>query len=421
MESYSGHVSNCPHRLEASYWCPSCDKAEYLGVEDFGDGSFAINQSYKGSTMKRAGDFLKRFRNPDGKKSRKNSRRGHAGSAELETLPVYPYGRAEIDSHQNTEQPPASSIAKQKPHYPESPDNIGCYELEESYRREPSGKSSTASKSIWNVRCPDENGSDSQSSTIQEVESSNPKLVSASNPSTGRERVKISSRSSVNSQRKSRSELRLSTPGRPFENGPAVYNFEQSGVSNTRMSRSSIAHSSQPGSSIVELSGKAPLQSNSRSLIAAGPGQSDDGVVSPLSPDFLQSGGQPKQGLASTTTSLAPLGHDNVQQFWAKQSVATAFQRSGNDIGTGETTKQQIPETFTTSTSKNLSTLASLTPGDSPYLSRQDSPKGIQQHGNENAPKQARAAVNQSPLSASQVTTNTAIEGNLYRPSIRHH
>ena len=388
---------------------------EHLGVQEFGEGKFAImNESYKASTMKRAGDILKSFRCPDVRKFRKNSRRRDA--AELDFSPVYPHGRYEIEG---LEQPPESSMAMQTStypespmalqtsSYPESPHNIGRSELSSPSDREPSGQSSTTSKS--------------ESPTKQEVEDSSSKHVSASSPSIGRERAKTSSRGSVNSQRKSRNGLRLSTPGRPFENGPAVYNHEQSGVSNTRMSESSVAHSSQPGSSLVESIGKASLQSNSRFLIAAGPDQSDDGVVSPLTPAFLQSGSQLKQGFASSMTALAPFGRDNVQDFWAKQGLAIAFQRSGNDIGTGEATKQQIPETFTTSTSKNLSTLASLTPGDSPYLSRQDSPKGIQQHGNENAPKQARAAVNQSPLSASQVTTDTAIEGNLYRPSIRHH
>ena len=376
MESFSGHVSNCAHRLEANYWCSSCDEVEHLGVEEFGDGSFAImSESYKGSTMKRAGDFFKRLHCPDVKKFRKNSRRRDA--TELEYLPEFPYGRIKI---QNTEQPPGSSMAmqtspylesskamlttpspesstaKQTSPYPESPDKVGCPELAESYLRELSGQSSIASKS--------------ESPTKQEVEDSNSKHVSASSPSTGRERAKTSSGSSVNSQRKSRSELRLSTPGRPFENGAAVWNYEQTGVSNTRMSKSITAHSSQPGSSLVESSGKAPLQSNSRSLIAAGPDQSDDGVVSPLSPTFLRSGGQPKQGLASTMTPLAPFGRDNVQEL----------------------------------------------PSDSPYLSRQDSQKGIWQHGNKNASEQLRTVVSRSPLSTSQVTTNTAIEGSLYLP-----
>ena len=227
MESLSAHVSNCTPRLEASYWCPSCDQAEYLGVEQFRDGSFATNHSNKGSTMKRASDFLKHSRCSDCFK-RLNRRPVDImdGPAELE-----------IGSNHDIELSHGRYMAMKTPRYPESSGNIGYYELESSCGLESGDRSSTVSKLVRNVRCPDENGWDSKSPTRQEVEDSNLNHLGASDPGTVIERAKTSSHGNVNSQRKSRTGLRLSTPDRPLENSPPVDSHEQIGASNSSTSQ----------------------------------------------------------------------------------------------------------------------------------------------------------------------------------------
>ena len=249
MASFSDHVSNCPHFLEASYWCPSCGQMEHLGVDEYQDGSITINPSNKGSKLKRVGDLFKRFCCPNCKNPPNRLHRRHGAMtdspAELQILPAYPHGKAEIDSNHDTEPSLGGSMAMKTPLHPESPDNIGCCELEGSCGRESSGRSSTKSISVRNVRCPDENGWDSKSPTRQEVEDSNLKHLGASDPGTVIERAKTSSHGNVNSQRKSRTGLGLSTPDRPLENSPPVDSHEQIGASNSSTSQIT------PGSAIA--------------------------------------------------------------------------------------------------------------------------------------------------------------------------
>ena len=372
MEYFSDHVSICPHLLEASYSCPSCGKVEHLGVEELQDGSIATNHADKRSKLKRAGDFLKHFRCPDCRNLLKRLHRRPVGAFELESLPPYPHGRAEMDSNHDKALHLRSSVVMKKPYCPESPHNIDYHEIGSSGGRHFGVSSPTVSKSVRNVRRPDENGWDSQSPTIQEVEDSNSKHLGVPDPGTVGGRPTTSSRCRVKSQRKSKIALRLSTPDRPLENGPADWSHERTRDSNARMSKSSINHLNQSGSTLVEQRG-SPLPSNSRFPITASHGPPDDGVVSPLSqkscppddgmvsplsPKSLHSGDQIQQGFASAMAPLTSFWLGNAQDFGADQNVAAAFQRFDNGIGTGNIAEQRILETVSKSTSKYPSTLA---------------------------------------------------------------
>ena len=290
MESYDGHVSNHAQFLEASYWCSFCDHVEHLGVEQFGDGSFTISQSNKGSKMKRASEFIKRFHCPSCRNPLKALYRRHMrnrNAAELGSSIPYPHGRSELEFIQNT------------PLYPESPNSVGPYELEPS-----SGRESIA-------RSPIVSPLSTENPTTQDIEDSHSKHLDAPNPNAVTERAKTSNYYSVNNQRKSKIELRLSTHDGPSGGGSAVYSHEQIRVSNARMSKPSINHSIQTGSSLVVTSGSPTLPS--RFPITARRAPPDDGTISPISPDSSQPGGPIMQGLSGAVTPCSPAGPDNGQ------------------------------------------------------------------------------------------------------------
>ena len=392
MESYSGHVSNHAQFLEASYWCPFCDQVEHLGVEELGDGSFAINPSNKGSKMKRAGEFIKRLRCPGCKNPLKTLYRRHVrnrNAAELESSIAYPHGKFELEFNQ------------EPPLYPESPDSVGRYELEPSSGRKSISRSSTGS--AFSERNP----------TREEVKDFHSTHLDAPNPNAVTKRAKTSSYCSVNSQRKSKIGLRLSTHDRRSENGSVLYSPEQFRVSNAGMSESSINHSIQTGSSLVESSGSSPLES--RFSITARQAPPDDGTISPLSPDSSQPGGQIKQGLSSAVTACSPLEPDHGQEVRVKQRPGTIFLPSDDEIDARNAAEQRTPNIVPGSTRKQSSNWDSLPPIDSSYLSYQDLQKGSHQYGNKDAPNQSCTIVHRKPLSTSQVTPATAVAGSLRR------
>ena len=373
MESYKGHVLNCAQSLEADYWCPCCDQVEHLGIEEFRDGSFAVNHSNKGSKLKRASNFLKRFRCPDCISYLNRLRRRHVdsmeGRAELENLAVYPHGKAEMDSNHDTRTSFESSMAIKTPPYPESPDSIGFYELGPSCHE-----------------------MDSKSPTIEKVKDSDSKHM----------------------DRESRIGPQHSNPDRPLEDHSTLYRQEQSRISNARMSKSSTNGSIQPSSSLVESGGSLPLKSDSGLLTRARRAPPDDGAVSSLSPKPLQHGIQIKQDLASAMTHGLPSWPDNVQHSRTKQHVNATFHQGYDDIAARNTTKQRIPKMATTSTDKNSSNLASLPPSDSSCPSYQNCQKGSEQHGSDNAPEQPCTAVHQLPLPTYPLTPEPGVAGSFH-------
>ena len=384
MESLSDHVSKCPPLLEASYWCESCGKREHLGVEEFWDGTIATDHADKRSKLKRAGDFLKRFRCPD---CRIRSRRNHVVPAELEALPVYPHGMHEMDS--NHDQAP-------------SPGKHRLFGV----------SSPIVPESVLNVRYPDENGWDSQSPTRQEVEGSNSSHHGVSYPGSVTEHAHNSSHYNGNSQRSSRARLsRLSIPDKPPEMPPAVYIHKQGRVRNAMISKSGINESTQPSSSLIESSDSHPPQSDSSSSTTATRDPPDDFVISPLSPKSSQSDGQIQRDLAS---AMRPYSPSAPVELSAEQRISTTFHRSHNDISARYITKQKIPESDTTSVSQHSLNRDSALSFDSPPT-RRDLKKASQQNGNESAPNQPSTVEHQSPLPTSRVTLEPAITGRIYR------
>lgn len=365
LESFSNHVSNCVYLLETDYWCSFCCQVEYLGVEECRGRSFIVNDSNRDSKLRRAGQFLKRiscvyYRNPIKKFHRRNLGMV-ANSTELATNAGYPWWKAELETHEHAVLIPDRSSIEWTPQYPNDPKDFRysitenpkeLYELETSCNGEPSGQNPAAIRSSQTLRSLNGNRRRSEIPTIQEMEASNSRRMSASYLSTPRGRTTSSSHENTKSQRNSRFGLRVSTTSRPLENTPAAYTFEQFPASDPKTSNFSISSSVIPGSSPVEPSGLVSPQCDPHIPIIVGQHPQDHDVISPISTEGVQPCDQIPQNLVSPTTYLAS-GPNSVQEDRVVQRGHMTPHFSGSDEGPRRLRCEQILGTMIEPTTEN--------------------------------------------------------------------